>query len=328
MEPQEQKRRGKSADTLLTEALEDLNRLVQTPDVDEAKIQAQRTRVIALKQRVAAKQKNKKIDKLDQLRMVVKILEDKVAALTLEVEALSQRLAEPVVPQVDSAATMLATLMADSTGASLDNSRGLTTLERMRRGEQVGGGPPKLPAISGIPEHLRAERVTLTPPGVEPRVETLAQPRPVTPAADTIEAKAARIQAESRRNTPTSRVAAIEAAEQRLADLQRATSDGYQQTVAVEAVFPAKTPEEIAAMDLMERRYGDSPEARAKREQMIQAAIADAQKAKEPLPDPTCDAIKEIEAQIEYEADLERRKKANDELLAKLRAQAARSDIT
>ena len=151
--------RGKSVDTLLMEALEDLNNYEHAENVDEARIQAARTRVITLKQRVAQKKKDKKADKVDQLRMAVKTLGEKVAALTTEVETLKQRLGEPVVPQVDPAATTLATLMADSTDA---NSRGLTTLERMRRSEQErmrrsgqlgGGGPPKLLAISGIPEH-------------------------------------------------------------------------------------------------------------------------------------------------------------------------------
>jgi len=90
-------------------------------------------------------------------------------------------------------------------------------------------GPPRLPAISGIPEHA-FEPVRLTPPRmelrVEPRVETLAQPRPVIPPAETekkaiatscsqfnderIQANVERIQAEARRNAPKSQVAAIE----------------------------------------------------------------------------------------------------------------------
>lgn len=336
MEPQKQKRlRGKSPETQYSEAVEELNRLVHTPDVDEVKIKAQRTLVIALAKRVAAKQKNKKIDKLGQLRMVVKTLEEKVAALTTEVEKLKQRLAGPVMPQADPAVdTTLAKMMADSTDASLNNSTSSPTLERMRRGEQVGGGPPKLPTISGIPEHV-FQPVRLTPPRVEPveprAAETSAQPRPVPPAADTIEAKAARIQAESRRNAPTSKVAAIEAAEQRLADLQRTMSDGYQQTLAVEATFPAKSPEETAALVLMEKRYGDSPEAIAAREQKVQAAIAEVERRKQSIPDPTSPGIKAIEAEIAYANDLERRKKENAEVLAALakKKQArANGDIT
>jgi hypothetical protein len=307
MEPQEQKSRGKSADTLLTEALEDLNRLVQAPDVDEAKIQAQRTRVIALKQRVAAKQKNKKIDKLDQLRMVVKTLEEKVAALTTEVEALKQRLVEPV-PQVDPAATTLATLMADSF-SSPNNSAISPTLERMRRGEKVGGGLMPTPPPPTPP---RVE------PRVEPRVKPVAQPQPVPPAEDPIEAKAARIQAAARLSAPTSVVAAIETIEKRIAELQN--PDGYQQTLAVEAVFPAKSTEEVVALDLMDKRYGDSAEARAKREQSIQAAIANAQKAKEPLPDPTCDAIREIEAGIAHENEVREKLRIATEEVNRLQA--------
>jgi regulator of replication initiation timing len=227
--------RGKSVDTLLMEALEDLNNYEHAENVDEARIQAARTRVITLKQRVAQKKKNKKADKVDQLRKAVKTLAEKFAALTTEVETLKQRLGEPVVPQVDPAATTLATLMADSTDA---NSRGLTTLERMRRSEQErmrrseqlgGGGPPKLVAISGIPEHA-FQPVRLTPPReeprVEPRVETLAQPQPVIPPAEIvkkaiatscsqfndkrIQANVERIQAEARRNAPKSQVEAIE----------------------------------------------------------------------------------------------------------------------
>src|SRR6185437_13800679 len=114
--------RGKSVDTLLMEALEDLNNYEHAEKVDEAKIQSARTRVITLKQRVAQKKKNKKADKIDQLRMAVKTLEDKVAALTLEVETLKQQQQRPVEP------------VAAPQEDPLD-SRELTTLERMRRGE-------------------------------------------------------------------------------------------------------------------------------------------------------------------------------------------------
>jgi len=132
--------------------------------------------------------------------------------LRLEVETLKQQQQRPVEP------------VAAPQEDPLD-SRRLTTLERMRRGEQVGGGPPRLPAISGIPEHA-LQPVRLTPPRVEPRVETLAQPRPVIPPAETekkafatscsqfnderIQANVERIQAEARRNAPKSQVEAIE----------------------------------------------------------------------------------------------------------------------
>src|SRR6185437_15700609 len=177
--------RGKSVDTLLMEALEDLNNYEHAEKVDDARIQSARTRVITLKQRVAQKQKKQTVDKFSTLQQAVKTLVEEVTVLRGEVETLKQRLAEPVTPvaapQVDPAVT---TLMADSTFSSPNNPTGSPTLERMRRGEKVGGGPPKLPAISGIPEHV-FQPVRLTPPRVEPRVETLAQSRPVIPPPET-----------------------------------------------------------------------------------------------------------------------------------------------
>jgi hypothetical protein len=288
------KLRGKAPETLLSEALVDLQE--HEREGDETKIAAARTRVIALKQRVAAGQKYKKADKIAAL---VKALEDKFAALEGRIavlEAAAVKSESPVIPVADAETV----------------STGETTLERMRRSAAAKAqlGQVELP------------RVEPAVKPVEPRVETLAQPQPAPPVVDKIEAKVARIKADAKRNAPTPNpnVAAIEASEQRIAELQKA-GDGYQQTLAVEAVFPPKAPEETAALDLVEERYGDSPEARAQREQRAQAVIADAQKAKEPLPDPSCDAIKAIEAEVVKEAEAQERLRAAQERVAKLRAQ-------
>ena len=224
----------------------------------------------------------------------MKALEDKFAALEGRIavlEAAAVKSESPVIPVADAETV----------------STGETTLERMRRSAAAKAqlGQVELP------------RVEPAVKPVEPRV-----PQPAPPVVDKIEAKVARIKADAKRNAPTPNpnVAAIEASEQRIAELQKA-GDGYQQTLAVEAVFPPKAPEETAALDLVEERYGDSPEARAQREQRAQAVIADAQKAKEPVPLLTCDAIKEIEAEVAKEAEAQERLLAAQERLARLRAQ-------
>jgi len=67
--------RGKSTNTLLMEALEDLNRYEHAEKVDEAKIQSARTRVITLKQLAA----EKKSGKVDKLQSQLKAAQDEVA---------------------------------------------------------------------------------------------------------------------------------------------------------------------------------------------------------------------------------------------------------
>jgi small-conductance mechanosensitive channel len=69
--------RGKSIDTLLMEALEDLNRYEHSENVDEAKIQSARTRVITYKQLAA----EKKADRIEKLREHLKTAQDEIVAL-------------------------------------------------------------------------------------------------------------------------------------------------------------------------------------------------------------------------------------------------------
>ena len=59
MEEKTKRMRGKSAETLLMEALEDLNRYEHAEKVDEVKIQSARTQVIATE---------KKTDRIEKLR--------------------------------------------------------------------------------------------------------------------------------------------------------------------------------------------------------------------------------------------------------------------
>ena len=77
MEEKTKRMRGKSAETLLMEALEDLNRYEHAEKVDEAKIQSARTRVITYQQLAA----EKKTDRIEKLREDLKTAQDEVTAL-------------------------------------------------------------------------------------------------------------------------------------------------------------------------------------------------------------------------------------------------------
>src|SRR5690348_14439508 len=69
--------RGASLQTLLREALEDLSRYEHGENVDAARIQAARTRVITYKQLAA----EKKADRIKKLRGDLKTAQDEVVAL-------------------------------------------------------------------------------------------------------------------------------------------------------------------------------------------------------------------------------------------------------
>ncbi len=75
MEKKTKRMRGKSVDTLLMEALEDLNRYEHAETVDEPRIQSARTRVITLKH-LAEEKKSRKIAKLQSQ---IKAAQDEVA---------------------------------------------------------------------------------------------------------------------------------------------------------------------------------------------------------------------------------------------------------
>lgn len=92
--------------------------------------------------------------------------------------------------------------------------------------------------------------------------------------------------------------------------------------LAAEATPIPPSPEEIAARAHIEAQY--SPEVLAVRQRSV---IEAAERAKEPHPEPTCDAIREIEANIAYAKNLQEQIKKNDAILARLRGETASEDI-
>ena len=84
--------RGASLQTLLREALEDLSRYEHAENVDEARVQAARTRVITYKQLAG----EKKADRIEKLREDLKTAQDEVVALKAKAQEIPPEVTEKI----------------------------------------------------------------------------------------------------------------------------------------------------------------------------------------------------------------------------------------
>jgi hypothetical protein len=253
MMSEQKKLRGRGRQTLLQDELLTLQAQLKDALLDASMLQRQSRRKDAsyisemklASNRISAIERliARKKDAIEKpLKKENEKLKSELAAARLEIETLKQQQQQqrPVEP-VAGRPQGVAQVAPQADPAEIETTE--TTLERIRRmrqGERVPTSfssdealakmrpvtpAPRLPAISGIPEHA-FQPVPLTPPRVEPSVERLAQPRPVIPPAETekkaiatscsqfndkrIQANVERIQAEARRNAPKSQVEAIE----------------------------------------------------------------------------------------------------------------------